>query len=125
MASPRRYLKHSWKRMSAPMLHMIFRFASSTAYSRLVAGTSVIVNLCLQFLNLIKRIQTNIAYFPASEPPPASGKRREAYEAGGLLPCPMDDPEGWFALPTATMYGVLKINEDLFRIKVDCTVNTS
>jgi hypothetical protein len=71
---------------------------------------------------LFERIKTNINYFPASEPLPASQKRREAYEAGALIPCPMDDPEGWFALPTATIYGVVKTDENLLHARVDFTV---
>ena len=49
--------------------------------------------------------------------------RREAYEAGALIPCPMDDPEGWFALPPGTTYGVVKANDNLLHTKVDCTVS--
>ena len=71
----------------------------------------------------MKRIKTDITYFPALEPLPASPKRREAYEAGDSIPCPMDDPEGWFALPTVKTYGGVKIGDDLLHIRVDCTVN--
>jgi len=46
------------------------------------------------------RIKTNIAYLPALIPLPPSLKRREAYEAGALLPGPISDPSGWIALPT-------------------------
>ena len=37
----------------------------------------------------------------------------------------MDDPEGWFALPTVKIYGVVKIDDDLVHTitRVDCTVN--
>ena len=54
----------------------------------------------------------DIAYFPTSKPPLVSQKRREAYEVGALIPCPMVDPECWLALPTAEIYGVVKIDDD-------------
>ena len=51
--------------------------------------------------------------------------RREAYEAAVLVPCPMDDPEGWFALPTVSSYGVVKTIDNLLYTKVDFTVSIS
>jgi len=90
------------------------RYALSTVDSRLVAGKSVVaVSSMLSLPQAFKRIQTNIAYFPASQPFPASQKRREAYEAGGFLPCPINDPEGWLASPMLTIYGV--VNSDALR----------
>src|SRR5260221_292335 len=105
------------------MLHMTFRFASFTVDSNLVASKSNCCHLQRQSLNSLKRIKTNIAYVPASEPQPASQMRREAYETGALVPCPMDDPEGWFALPTVTTYRVVKSIDNLLHTKVDFTVS--
>jgi len=91
--------------------------------SKLVASKSVIVVILYSIPKFAERIRTNIAYVPASEPQPASQMRREAYGAGALIPWPMDDPEGWFALPMVTTYGVVKTIDNLLHTKVDCTVS--
>jgi len=104
------------------MLHTTFRFASSTVDSKLVASKAFL-SFSTSIPEFVERIKTNIAYFPATEPQPASQMRREAYEAGALIPCPMDDSEGWFALPTVTTYGVVKTIDTMPHTKVDCTVS--
>ena len=82
----------------------------------------------------VVRITTNICYVPASQPHPCSPKRRQAYESGALIPGPMNDPDGWFDLPTASVHGIFqgsrqsKINckvKSKFSMKSDLTIDTS
>jgi hypothetical protein len=90
---------------------------------QVASKSSIFYHLCLGLLNSLKRIKTNIAYFRTSQPPPASQMRRGAYEAGALLPSPMNDPEGWFAMPTVTIPGVVKTDDgNLLYTSVDCKV---
>ena len=70
----------------------------------------------------IERIRTNIIYFPASRSHLLPSRRREAYESGGLLPCPMDDPEGWLSWPALTIYGMVDSDSKPRRTKAECMV---
>ncbi|KAF9527967.1 hypothetical protein CPB83DRAFT_855098 [Crepidotus variabilis] len=68
------------------------------------------------------KIRTNIAYLPSIEPLPMSVRRQQAYEAGALLPSPRSDPDGWFAVPTATVHGWFDEVYYPRQIQVDCTL---
>ncbi|KIM35167.1 hypothetical protein M413DRAFT_449876 [Hebeloma cylindrosporum] len=65
------------------------------------------------------KIHTNIAYLPVLKPLPFSLKRREAYETNALPPGPLQDPEGWFALPKSVIKGQLGGRQ----VQVDCTLH--
>ena len=71
---------------------------------------------------VLGRIRTNIVYFPASRAHPLPLRRREAYGSGGLLPCPMDDPEGWLAWPTLTVHGMVNSDTKSRHAKAECAV---
>ncbi len=58
-------------------------------------------------------------------PLPASLKRRQAYEAGALIPGPMNDPDGWSALPTATIHGIFDYYGAKRQIQISYTVYIS
>lgn len=60
---------------------------------------------------------------PASQPLPASHKRRQAAEAAALIPGPIADPDGWFALPTASVRGAIDAYGERQQTVVDCTVS--
>lgn len=66
----------------------------------------------------VLRINTNIAYLPILKPSPFSLKRKEAYETNALPPGPLQDPEGWFALPKSAIKGRLGGRQ----VQVDCIV---
>ena len=101
---------------------MRFLRALSTADSEPAAGESIMLSYLTFSQRNSERIRANVSYIPASHPFPVSQKRKEAYEEGGLLPCPMDDPEGWFAFPTFTIYGMTNVDGNPRHTKADCTV---
>jgi len=114
---------HSWKKVSTPVFPMKSRYASSTVDSELVAGKPITdLSFLLSVAESLERIRTDIIYTPALQPLPSPQKRREAYEAGALLPYPMYNPEGWFAYPTLTLYGVVNPDANPRHTKANCTV---
>uniref|UniRef100_A0A8H7YBS9 Arrestin-like N-terminal domain-containing protein n=1 Tax=Psilocybe cubensis TaxID=181762 RepID=A0A8H7YBS9_PSICU len=50
-------------------------------------------------------IKTEVSYVPLTIARAASSKRQSAHAAGAVAPGPYHDPEGWFALPEASMKG--------------------
>lgn len=74
------------------------------------------------YSEVLERIRTNIIYFSASRSHPMPSGRREAYESGGLLPSPMDDPEGWLSWPTLTICGAVDPDTKPRNTKVGCMV---
>ena len=73
----------------------------------------------------VYRIKTNISYLPATQPLPASQKRRAAYATGALIPAPMNDPDGWLALPTTTIEGEFTFDRQGQRYaEIECTVRS-
>jgi len=69
------------------------------------------------------RIKSQITYTPASQSFPASQKRRQAYEAGALIPGPIFDADGWFELPTASIRGIIDVDKERRLAVIDCTVS--
>ncbi|KAH9487330.1 hypothetical protein JR316_0001403 [Psilocybe cubensis] len=55
--------------------------------------------------SLTKIIKTEVSYVPLTIARAASSKRQSAHAAGAVAPGPYHDPEGWFALPEASMKG--------------------
>ena len=69
-----------------------------------------------------ERIKTGIIYIPSLQPLPLPQRRRDAYDAAALLPCPMNLPEEWFTCPTVNVYGAVRVDGQLRQAKVECKV---
>ncbi|KIK55159.1 hypothetical protein GYMLUDRAFT_176075 [Collybiopsis luxurians FD-317 M1] len=55
-------------------------------------------------------LQTTFVYIPATRPDPPSPLRQLAYQEHSSLPGPEADPNGWYTLPAAKVYGKLFSN---------------
>lgn len=69
----------------------------------MIGGKSV--EFLLSYVNY--RLRVNVAYVPDITPAPFSLLRNYAYGENTPLPGPEIDPEGWYALPTASIRGRL------------------
>ncbi|KAF8165885.1 hypothetical protein B0H34DRAFT_254666 [Crassisporium funariophilum] len=70
------------------------------------------------------KIRTNINYIPSTVPPPALSRRQQAYKNGALLPSPLEDPDGWFALALSTVKGEFG-GIGGRQVKIDCQLYLS
>lgn len=86
--------------------------------------STIVICACGTEQRRLYRIRTNITYLPASQPLAASQKRQQAYEAGAFIPGPLNDPDGWFTLPNATIRGIVTCHGWKRQTKTDCKVCT-
>ncbi|KDR78627.1 hypothetical protein GALMADRAFT_244088 [Galerina marginata CBS 339.88] len=81
----------------------------------------LVVDIVHGFLKPDSRITTNVSYLPCISSSLPSVKRLVAQENNALAPGPILDPDGWFALSSSVLRGLLG-GEGARGIKIDCSL---